>query len=263
MSLKKLGLAALLALAAALPAKAEQKTTLKIGITPGPHTEITEFVKPILAKEGIELEVFSFSDYIIPNEALAGGDLDVNSFQHQPFLDKQVADRGYKIESVARTVVFPMGIYSKKYKTWKDVPDGVTIAIPNDPTNGGRALLLLQARGALKIKPEAGLSPNLLDITENPKNLKFIEIEAAQTNRTLDDVDVAAVNTNFVVADGGNPVTDSILLEDADGPYANVIAVRSEDKDKPWVKTLIKVYQSPEVKKFVEEKFKGAVIVAF
>lgn len=263
MSLKKIGLAALLSIAFALPAAAQNKTTIKIGVTPGPHSEVLAIVKPIVEKAGIELKEFTFTDYIVPNEALAGGDLDMNSFQHQPFLDKQVADRGYKIESVAKTLVFPMGSYSKKHKSWDQVPDGATIAIQNDPTNGGRALLLLQARGAIKLKEGSGLVPTVLDIVENPMKLKFIEIEAAQTIRTLEDVDAASVNTDFIVSDGGNPKRDAILLEGADGPYANIIVVRTADKDKPWVKTIIDAYHSPEVKKFVEEKYKGAVLTVW
>jgi lipoprotein, YaeC family len=263
MSLKKIGIAALFALAAVLPAAAQDKTTIKIGVTPGPHAEVLAIVKPLAEKAGIELKEFDFTDYIVPNEALASGDLDINSFQHQPFLDKQVADRGYKIETVAKTLSFPMGIYSKKHKTWDDVPNGATIAIQNDPSNGGRALLMLQARGVLKLKEGSGLVPTLLDITDNPKNLKFIEVEAAQTIRTLDDVDAASINTDFVVMEGWNPKERALILENADGPYANILVVRTADKDKPWVKTLVGIYHSPEVKKFVEEKYNGAVIPAF
>lgn len=263
MLLKKIGIAALFALTAALPAAAQTKTTLKIGVTPGPHSEILAVVKPLVEKHGIELKEFDFTDYNVPNEALASGDLDVNSFQHKPFLDKQIADRGYKLVTVGKTLVFPMGIYSKKYKSWDQVPDGATIAIQNDPSNGGRALLLLQAKGVIKLKEGSGLVPSTLDIVENPKKLKFIEVEAAQTQRTLSDVDAASVNTDFIVSAGGNPKRDALLLEGADGPYANIIVVREADKDKPWVKILVEAYQSPEMKKFVEEKYNGAVLSAF
>ncbi|MEN3930208.1 MetQ/NlpA family ABC transporter substrate-binding protein [Microvirga sp. W0021] len=263
MSLKKIGLAALFLIASALPASAQTKTTLKIGVTPGPHSEILEVVKPLLAKQGIELKELDFSDYNVPNEAVSSGDLDLNSFQHKPFLDKQIADRGYKLANVAKTLVFPMGIYSKKYTSWSEIPDGATIAIQNDPSNGGRALLLLQANGVIKLREGSGLVPSSLDIVENPKNLKFIEVEAAQTQRTLSDVDAASVNTDFIVASGGNPKRDALLLEGPDGPYANILVVREADKDKPWVKAVIEAYQSPEMKKFVEEKYKGAVLTAF
>lgn len=263
MSLKKLGLAALFALATALPAAAQTNTTLRIGVTPGPHEEVLTIVKPLLAKKGIELKETVVSDYNVPNAALADGDLDVNSFQHKPFLDKQIKDRGYKLTVVGKSLVFPMGIYSKKHKAWKDIPDGATVVIQNDPSNGGRGLLLLQANGVIKLNPKAGLVPSTLDITENPKNLKFVEVEAAQTWRSLDDADAASVNTDFVVSNGGNPKRDALLLEGPDGPYANIIVVKDGDKDKPWVKSLVEAYNSPEVKAFVEEKYKGAVLPAF
>lgn len=263
MLFKKFGLALALTLSTLVPAKAETTYTVKIGVTAGPHAEIAEFVKPLAAKAGINLVIFDFNDYIVPNEALAHGDLDANSFQHKPFLDKQIADKGYKFTIAGKTVTFPMGFYSKKYKSWDQVPDGATIALPNDPTNGGRALLLLQSKGAIKLDPNVGLTPTVLDITENKRNFKFLEVEPSQTIRTLEDVDVAGVNTNFVVANGMNPTKDSILIEGIDGPYANLLVVRTVDADKPWVKPLLSIFQSPEVKKFVDEKFKGAVISAF
>lgn len=262
MSFKKLGLAALLSLAAALPAAA-QTQVVRIGATPGPHAQILEVVKPIAAKKGLDLKIIEFSDYVVPNAALASGEIEANSFQHQPYLDNQKADRGYKIETVAQTVNFPIGAYSKKHKTWDAVPSGATIAIPNDPTNGGRALLLLQDKGVLKLKPNVGFKPTVADITENTKKLKFVEIDAAQAPRVLDDVDAGVVNTNYATQAGLNPVKDAILREDPKGPYVNVIAVSADDKDKPWVKALVESYHSPEVKKFVEEKFQGAVLASW
>ncbi|MEN3930207.1 MetQ/NlpA family ABC transporter substrate-binding protein [Microvirga sp. W0021] len=263
MSLKKFGLAALLILSSILPAAAQEKTKLKLGVTAGPHAEIAEFIKPLAAKAGLDLEIFVFNDYVIPNQALADGDLDLNSFQHKPYLDKHSADKGFKFAVIGQTVTFPMGFYSKKYKNWEQLPDGATLAIPNDPTNGGRALLLLQSKGILKVDPKVGLIPTVLDVTENKKNFKILEVEPAQTIRTLEDVDAAGVNTNFVVANGGNPVKDAILIEGRDGPYANVLVVREADTDKPWIKPLLAVYHSDEVKKFVDEHFKGSVIPAF
>lgn len=256
-----------LALAAGLiggiaAANAQQTVTLRIGATPGPHAQILEFIKPLVAKRGIELKIVEFSDYVIPNTALAAGELEVNSFQHQPYLDNQNRDRGFKIVSVGQTVNFPLGIYSKKHKSWDTVPDGGIIVIQNDPTNGGRALLLLQDKGVIKLKPESGLTPTVADITANPKKLKFREIDAAQTPRTLDDVDAAAVNTNYATP-AGLTLKDAILRESPKGPYVNVIAVRAQDKDKPWVKTLVEIYRSPEVKAFIEEKFKGAVLASW
>jgi len=263
MSLKHLGLAALLTVAAASPAAAQSAQTIRVGVTPGPHAQILEAVKPIAAKKGIEIKIVEFSDYVVPNAALAAGELEANSFQHKPYLDNQKADRGYKIEPVALTVNFPMGVYSKKHKTWDALPNGATVAIPNDPTNGGRALLLLQDRGFLKLKADVGFKPTVVDIVENPKKLKFVEIDAAQTPRALEDVDAAAVNTNYAAQAGLSPTKDAIVKEDPKGPYVNLIAVRAEDKDKPWVKAFVEAYHSPEVRKFVEDKFQGAVLASW
>ena len=260
MSLRSLALSAVAALALTGFASAE---TIKVGVTAGPHAQILEAVKAIAAKKGLDIQVIEFSDYVVPNAALEAGDLQANSFQHQPYLDNQVADRKYKIESVATTVNFPMGIYSKKVKSWDEVKTGATLAIPNDPTNGGRVLLLLSDKGVIKLKDGVGFKPTMLDIVDNPKKLKVIEIDAAQTPRTLDDVDVAGVNTNYATQSGLDPVKDALLREDPKGPYANVIAVRIVDKDKPWVKTLVESYQSPEVKEFIATKFKGSVLATW
>ncbi|SFU81483.1 D-methionine transport system substrate-binding protein [Methylobacterium sp. 174MFSha1.1] len=258
--LRTLTLAVLLA-TASLPALA-QGQRVRVGVTPGPHAQILEAVKPIAAKKGLDLQVVEFSDYVVPNEALSSGELEANSFQHQPYLDNQKADRGYKIESVAQTVNFPMGVYSKRHKSFDAVPAGGTVVIPNDPTNGGRALLLLQDKGLLKLKANVGFKPSVADITENPKRLRIIEVDAAQTPRSLDDVDAAAVNTNYATAAGLKP-GDAILKEEPKGPYVNVIAVRSADKDKPWVATLVESYRSPEVKAFIDAKFGGAVLTSW
>jgi D-methionine transport system substrate-binding protein len=251
------------AAALAVVATATHAETIKVGVTAGPHAQILEAVKPIAARNGLDIQIVEFSDYVAPNAALEAGDLQANSFQHQPYLDNQKADRGYKIESVGLTVNFPIGIYSKKYKSWDAVPQGGSLSIPNDPTNGGRVLLLLRDKGALKLKDGVGFKPTVADIVENAKKLKIVEIDAAQTPRTLDDVDAAAVNTNYATQAGLDPVKDAILREDPKGPYANLIAVRSVDKDKPWVKTLVSSYQTPEVRDFILTKFKGAVLPAW
>ncbi len=249
-----------LSLLAAGTAAAEK---IKIGVTPGPHAQILEVVKPIAAKKGLDIEILEFSDYVVPNAALEAGELQANSFQNLPYLDNQKADRGYKIEPVGLTVNFPLGIYSKKYKDWADIPAGATIAIQNDPTNGGRSLLLLQDKNALKLKPGVGYKPTVADIVDNPRKLKIVEVEAAQTPRVLDDVAAAAINTNYATQAGLDPAKDAILREDPKGPYVNLLAVRAADKDKPWVKILVESYQSPEVKEFVLSKFKGAVLPAW
>jgi D-methionine transport system substrate-binding protein len=247
---------------AAAPAFAQDKP-LKIGVTAGPHAQIFEQVKKIAEKDGLKIQVVEFSDYIQPNAALAAGDLDANSYQHKPFLDQQVKDRGYKIVNVGYTVNFPIGIYSKKVKSLKELKDGARVGIPNDPTNGGRVLLVLQDQGLIKLKPEAGLKATPLDVVDNPKKLKFVEVEAAQLPRTLDDLDAAAVNTNYAIPAGLQPGRDSIAQESAKSPYVNLIAVREQDKDKPWVAKLVKAYQSDEVRRFVQAEFKGAVVPGF
>ena len=249
--------------AAAMAWSAVGAETIKVGVTPGPHAQIFEAVKPIAAKKGLDIQIVEFSDYVVPNEALNAGEIQANSFQNQPYLDNQKADRGYKIESIGLTVNFPIGVYSKKYKSWDAVPSGATVSIPNDPTNGGRVLLLLQDKGVLKLKPGVGFKPTIADITDNPKKLKIVEVDAAQTARTLDDVDAAAINTNYATQAGLDPVKDSILREDPKGPYTNLLAVRAADKDKPWVKTLVDSYHTPEVREFVMTKFKGAVLPAW
>ena len=249
-----------MAMTAAYSASAE---ALKIGVTPGPHAQILEKVKPLAAREGLDLTILEFSDYVIPNQALADGELQANSFQHQPYLDNQVRDRGYKIESVAKTVVFPMGIYSKSVKALADLPEGAKVALPNDPTNGGRALLLLEANGLIKLKEGAGLKATPLDVVENPRKIQLVELDAAQLPRSLDDVAAAAINTNYAIEAGLDPKNGSIARESENSPYANVIAVRSEDKDKPWVATLIKVYQTDELKAFIDETFKGSIAPAW
>ncbi|WP_027576672.1 MetQ/NlpA family ABC transporter substrate-binding protein [Bradyrhizobium sp. WSM1743] len=234
--------------------------TIKIGVTPGPHAQILEAVKPIAAKQGLDIQLLEFSDYVVPNAALDAGEIQANSFQNQPYLDNQKADRGYKIEAVGLTVNFPIGVYSKKHKAFADIPEGGKVSIPNDPTNGGRVLLLLRDKGVIKLKDGTGFKPTVLDITENPRKLKFIEVDAAQAPRALDDVDAAAINTNYATQAGLDPVKDPILREDPKGPYVNLIAVRTADKDKPWVKILVDSYHTPEVKEFVLTKFKGAVL---
>lgn len=259
--MRNLILAAGLLAALASPSLA-QGQALRIGVTPGPHAQILEAVKPIAAKRGLDIKITEFSDYVVPNEALSAGELEANSFQNQPYLDNQKKDRGYKLESVGLTVNFPLGIYSKRHKSFDQVPNGGTIAIQNDPTNGGRSLLLLQDKGVIKLKPDVGFKPTVADIVENPKRLKFIEVDAAQTPRSLQDVDAAAVNTNYATPAGLSP-SDALLRENPKGPYVNLLAVRAVDKDKPWVKELVAAYQSAEVKAFIADKFKGAVIAAW
>jgi D-methionine transport system substrate-binding protein len=245
-----------LALTAPLSASAE---TVKIGVTPGPHARIMEKVKAIAAKDGLDIQILEFSDYVVPNQALADGDLDANSFQHQPYLDNQARDRGYDLVSVAKTVIYPMGIYSKTLKTLVELPEGAKIAVPNDPTNGGRALLLLQAQGVIKLKEGAGLKASPLDLVDNTRKYQIMELDAAQLPRSLDDVSIAVINTNYATEAGLDPIKDPIAREAVESPYANVIVVRKADADKPWVAKLVKAYQNDEVKSFIQQSVKGTV----
>ncbi|MBQ9352212.1 MULTISPECIES: MetQ/NlpA family ABC transporter substrate-binding protein [Phyllobacterium] len=251
------------AVAAMLSATGALAETIKIGVTPGEHAQIMEKVKEIAKPKGLDIEIFEFSDYVVPNQALNDGELDANSFQHKPYLDNQIADRKFDLVDVANTVNFPMGVYSKKVKSFDALADGATIAIPNDPTNGGRALLILADKGVIKLKEGSGLKVTLADITENKKNFKFVELDAAQLPRSIDDVDAAAINTNYALEAGLDPMKDPILKEGEKAPYVNLIAVRKADKDKPWVKTLIESYHSDPVKQFILDKYKGAAVPAW
>jgi len=240
-----------------------QDKQIKIGVTGGPHAQIMEQVKKVAAKDGLNIQVVEFSDYIQPNAALAAGDLDANSYQHLPYLEAQIKDRGYKFTHVAFTVTFPMGVYSKKIKSLDQLKQGARVGVPNDPTNGGRGLLLLQAKGVIKLRPDAGLKATPLDIVENPKKIKLVELDAAQLPRSLDDLDAAAINGNYAESAGLSPTRDAIAMEGPKGPYANLIAIRAADKDKPWVAKLVKAYHSPEIKAYVQSTFKESVITAW
>ena len=255
-----------LALAVALGwtgAALAQDKPLKIGVTAGPHAQIMEQVKKVAEKQGLKIQVVEFSDYVQPNAALAAGDLDANSYQHKPYLDAQVKDRGYPFAVAANTVIFPIGLYSKKVNKLADLKEGARFGIPNDPTNGGRVLLVLQDKGLIKLRDGAGLKATPLDVVSNPKKLKFVELDAAQLPRSLDDLDASAINTNFALSAGLNPGKDAIAQENAKSPYVNLIAVREADKDKPWVAKLVKAYHSEEIKKFIQTEFKGSVLPGF
>ncbi|MDR0440063.1 MAG: MetQ/NlpA family ABC transporter substrate-binding protein [Candidatus Accumulibacter sp.] len=253
--------AAVASLAALSVTAAAQDKPLKVGVTAGPHAQVFEAVKKAAERDGLKVEIIEFSDFVQPNAALAAGDLNANSYQHLPYLEAQINDRGYKFVSVGYTVTFPMGIYSKKVKSLKDVAEGARVGIPNDPTNGGRGLLLLQAEGLLKLKPDAGLKATPLDIAENPKKLKIVELDAAQLPRALGDLDIAAVNGNYAETAGLDPAKEAISLEGPQGPYACVIVVREEDRDKPWVAQLLKAYHSDEVKQFIRATFKESSVI--
>jgi D-methionine transport system substrate-binding protein len=259
--IKTLSAAVILTASLALPAFA--KDEIKVGVTAGEHEEIMEQVAKVAAKKGLKIDIVTFTDYVLPNQALDDGDLDANSFQHVPYLKNQIKDRGYDLAVVGYNFVTPMGIYSDKYKKLSDLPDGAKISIPNDPTNGGRALLLLQSKGLIKVDPDAGLVVSPLDVIDNPHDFDFVELDAAQLPRSLPDVDAAAINTNYAIEAGMNPTRDSIAIESKKSPYANVIVTRTEDKDKPWVKVLVDSYNSDTIRDFINKKYDGAVVPVF
>ena len=241
----------------------DKKVVLKVGATPVPHAEILNEIKPLLAKDGIDLQIIEFTDYVKPNLSLNDKEIDANFFQHEPYLKKFAADRKLDLVNLVAVHIEQMGVYSKKLKDIKSVPDGAKVAIPNDPTNGGRALNILAKAGLIKLKDGVGISATVGDIVENPKNLKITEAEAAMLPRTLDDVDLAVINSNFAMEAKLNPTKDALFIEPKDSPYANIVAVRKGDENRKEIQALKKALTSPEVKKFIEEKYKGAVIPAF
>ena len=253
-----------LAAAAALTASAVQAAdSISVAATAVPHAEILEFVKPALAKEGVDLKVKVFTDYVQPNVQVAEGRLDANFFQHQPYLDEFNASRGTKLVSIAGVHVEPFGAYSSKIKNLADLPQGAQVVIPNDATNGGRALLLLQKAGVITLKDGAGITATIKDIAANPKAIKVRELEAATLPRVLDQVDLALINTNYALEAGLNPTKDALIIEGADSPYVNILVTTSEKKDDAALQKLTNALHSAEVKKFIEDKYKGAVVPAF
>lgn len=234
--------------------------TVKVGATPLPHAEILEFVKPIVAKRGVDLEVVEFNDYVQPNLAVDDGELDANFFQHRPYLDTFVADHGSDLINVAGIHIEPMGVYSKNIKALSDLKNGDTIAIPNDPTNGGRALLLLHSAGVIKVADPNDVTTTVLDITENPKNIDFKELEAAQLPRSLSDVTAAVINTNFAMPAGLNPLKDAIVLENADSPYVNILVANSKSANTSDMKILVEALTSKETADFINKKYEGSVV---
>ncbi|WP_444813313.1 MetQ/NlpA family ABC transporter substrate-binding protein [Variovorax saccharolyticus] len=244
---------------------AQDRKALKIGVSVGSGEQIWEVVKKAAARDGLAVEVVVFNDYQLPNAALAAGDLDANAFQHQPFLDNQNKSRGFDIVPVGLTITAPLGFYSRKIKSIDALPDGASVGIQNDPSNGNRALLLLQEAKLITLKPEAVKNNNAtpLDVVSNPKKLKLVPLDAAQLPRSLDDLTIASINNDYAEKAGLTLARDAVIKESPKGPYANIIAVRRADKDKPWAQQLVKAYHSPEVKNFIETKFSGALVPAF
>ena len=236
---------------------------LKVGATPVPHAELLNLVKEDLKTEGVDLKVVEFTDYVTPNLALAEGELDANFFQHFPYLEKFSNERGLNLVSAGKIHVEPLGVFSQKIKDIKDLPNKATIAIPSDPSNGGRALILLHNNGIIKLNDPTNLYVTEFDIVENPKKLKFKPIEAAQLPRVLPDVEAAVINGNYALEAGFSPVEDSLLLEGAESPYANIIAVKSGDESKEDIQKLLKALQSKKVSDYIGANYKGGVVPAF
>ena len=253
----------LVAFAAVAAFSAHAADTLTVAATPVPHAEILEFVKPALAKQGVDLKVKVFTDYIQPNVQVAEKRLDANFFQHQPYLDEFNKAKGTHLVSVAGVHLEPLGVYSSKYKSLKELPSTATVVIPNDATNGGRALLLLAKADMIKLQDSNNILSTVKDITENPKNLKFRELEAATIPRVLTQVDLALINTNYALEAKLDPSKDALVIEGNDSPYVNILVTREDNKDSDAVKKLVAALHTPEVKQFIQEKYKGAILPAF
>lgn len=236
---------------------------IKVGASPTPHAELLQEAGKILKPQGIELEIVEYSDYVQPNVALDSGDLDANYFQHKPYLDDFIQQKGAKLASMGPVHYEPFGIYGGRAKSLKDLPKGAIVAVPNDATNEGRALLLLQDQGLLKLAPEAGLTATRRDIVDNPLGLRIEEIEAAQLARSLPDVDLAVINGNYAIL-GGLKVADALGVEAADSraatTYANVLAVRQGQEQRPELVKLYEVLISPELAQAMRDKYAGAVL---
>ncbi|AZN40535.1 MetQ/NlpA family ABC transporter substrate-binding protein [Paenibacillus albus] len=242
---------------------AKQEVTLKVGATPVPHAEILNFIKPALKEKGINLEVVEFNDYVQPNTQLYEKQLDANFFQHLPYLDQFNKDKGYDLVSVAGVHIEPFGGYSKKIKSIDELKEGAKVVIPNDPSNGGRALALMEKNNLIKLKDGVGISGTVNDIVDNPKKLDITEVEAATLPRVLDEVDLALINTNYALEAGLVPTKDALFIEGSDSPYVNILVARPDNKDSEAMKALAEALQSPEVKTFIEDKYKGAIVPAF
>lgn len=245
--------------------KGGEKETKKlvVGATAKPHAEILEIIKPELAREGIELEIKEFTDYVLLNPALVDGEIDANFFQHRPYLDDFNAKNNADLREVVKVHNEPMGVYSNKFKKIADIPKGAQIGIPNDATNGGRALMVLERAGLIKLKEGAGVTATEKDIVENPKNIKIVMMDAPMLPRALEDLDACVINSNYALEANLNPVKDSIFMEPKDSPFANILVVRPGDENREDIQKLAKALQSPAVKKFLEEKYNGSCVPAF
>ncbi|WP_099207942.1 MetQ/NlpA family ABC transporter substrate-binding protein [Urinicoccus timonensis] len=236
---------------------------IRLGVSPVPHEEIIKALEPEFKKAGLDVEVTTFDDYVMPNLALDQGDLDANFFQHAPYLDDFIKERGVKLANLGAVHLEPIGFYSDKYKSVDELKDGDEILIPNDATNGGRALILLEKAGVIKLNDSSNLAVTEKDITENPKNLKFTALDAPSIPRSYKEVAGAVINSNYALGAGLDPTKDSLLTEDKDSPYANIIAVRQGEEGQEKFKKFMEVLHSEACRKFIEDTYKGAVVPAF
>lgn len=236
---------------------------VKVGATSTPHGEILEALEEDFTKAGIKVEIVPFDDYIMPNVALDEGSIDANFFQHKQYLEQEMDEKGYDFAVAGEIHSEPMGVYSTKYKTLDELPKGAEILIPDDPTNGGRALILLEKEGLIKLDDNKNLSVTEANIVENSKDFKFTPLEAVNIPNTYQDVDAGIINSNYALTVDLNPTKDSIVMEGNDTPYVNIVAIKAENKDEEKIKKLIEVMTSENAKKFIEEKYNGAVVPAF
>ena len=242
----------------------DDSSVLKVGATPEPHAEMLKLVVDNLAEQGITLKVMEFTDYVTQNEALEGGQIDANFFQHLPYMESFNSERGYHIVNAGGIHIEPVALYSKKLSSLAELKNGATIAIPNDPTNEGRALLLLQSAGLIKLDENAGITATPQNVVENPKNIKFHEIEAASLPRVLLDVDAAVINGNYAISAGLSANTDGLVVEGADSPYVNVVAVKEGNENSERITALVKALQSEEIAEFIAERYPtGEVVKVF
>jgi D-methionine transport system substrate-binding protein len=242
----------------------DDDNTIKIGTMAGPETELAEVAAQVAEKQyGLHIKIVTFSDYLQPNAALNDGSLQANAFQHEPYLNEQIATYHYNLIIAGKTFVYPMGIYSSSYHSLNDMPDNSQVAIPNDPTNEGRALLLLQTAGLITLPSLTDLNATPRDIVNNPKHLAFVELDAAQLARAYKDITLVVMNTNYAVPAGLYPSRDALFIENKNSPYANLIVIREADMDQPWVKPLVEAFHSPAVVDKAEELFQGQAVAAF
>ena len=237
--------------------------SITIGVSSEPHATLVELVVEELKAEGVDVKIIEFTDYVTPNTSLDDGDIDANFFQHKPYLVDFVENQGMKLVSLGGVHIEPMALYSSSITSIEGLKNGSEISIPNDNVNGGRALLLLEANGLIKLKKDAGLNATENDIVDNPKNLKINPLEAAFLPRTLDEVDAAIINGNYALEAGLNPVGDGLIIEDADSPYVNVVVVREGEEEEEKFTKLLKALQSDKVKTYIEENYDGGVVPAF